>query len=280
VCPPLPRKCSTDLHDDIPRAIGGGCSSHPFAWRRRAEGGDRGANRGALDRRSQLVDRRRRRLHRRIRPQGGGTARRRGAGAGQAAGGLKSGCASGSLSRRQANLLPNLAFSTCKPRHPVFRVPVIRLDYGCCARNFNRGRPSMPIHARFIGLLLTDAVLVLGAGAAQIAGSGPASAAPFDATKPEHWGIITRNTIGSPVGELRFGPYGSRPHRTNGEAALREGQPGDRGCRPLHLAGSAKREGGLRQRGRLLRRPGPRPGRGRVPRVPDGREHSSRRARK
>jgi hypothetical protein len=70
----------------------------------------------------------------------------------------------------------------------------------------------MPIHARFIGLLLTDAVLVLGAGAAQIAGSGPASAAPFDATKPEHWGIITRNTIGSPVGELRFGPYGSFGH--------------------------------------------------------------------
>jgi hypothetical protein len=26
---------------------------------------------------------------------------------------------------------------------------------------------------------------------------------------PEHWGIITRNTIGSPVADLRFGPYGS-----------------------------------------------------------------------
>lgn len=24
-----------------------------------------------------------------------------------------------------------------------------------------------------------------------------------------HWGVITRNTIGSPVGELRYGPYGS-----------------------------------------------------------------------
>lgn len=43
------------------------------------------------------------------------------------------------------------------------------------------------------------------------------SATPMAAAKPtgshnarsEHWGIITRNTIGSPVGDLRNGPYGS-----------------------------------------------------------------------
>ncbi|SCK31435.1 hypothetical protein [Streptomyces sp. WMMB 322] len=35
---------------------------------------------------------------------------------------------------------------------------------------------------------------------------GPASAATADS---EHWGVITRNTIGSPVAELRNGPYGS-----------------------------------------------------------------------
>jgi hypothetical protein len=35
-------------------------------------------------------------------------------------------------------------------------------------------------------------------------GSGDGNGVP-----PEHWGIITRNTIGSPVADLRFGPYGS-----------------------------------------------------------------------
>jgi hypothetical protein len=35
-------------------------------------------------------------------------------------------------------------------------------------------------------------------------GLGDANGVP-----PEHWGIITRNTIGSPVADLRFGPYGS-----------------------------------------------------------------------
>lgn len=33
----------------------------------------------------------------------------------------------------------------------------------------------------------------------------PATAAPFDATKKENWGVSVRNTIGSPVAELRFG---------------------------------------------------------------------------
>lgn len=31
----------------------------------------------------------------------------------------------------------------------------------------------------------------------------------FGNTKSEHWGVITRNTIGSPVADLRDGPYGS-----------------------------------------------------------------------
>ncbi|SHI12811.1 hypothetical protein SAMN05444521_4236 [Streptomyces sp. 3214.6] len=39
---------------------------------------------------------------------------------------------------------------------------------------------------------------------------GSASAGTDDnRDHPDHWGIITRNTIGSPVAELRNGPYGS-----------------------------------------------------------------------
>ncbi len=37
----------------------------------------------------------------------------------------------------------------------------------------------------------------------------PAIAATRDSAKSEHWGVITRNTIGSPVADLRNGPYGS-----------------------------------------------------------------------
>lgn len=37
----------------------------------------------------------------------------------------------------------------------------------------------------------------------------PAIAATMGSTKSEHWGVITRNTIGSPVADLRSGPYGS-----------------------------------------------------------------------
>jgi hypothetical protein len=37
----------------------------------------------------------------------------------------------------------------------------------------------------------------------------PAYAAIKGNTKSEHWGVITRNTIGSPVAQLRDGPYGS-----------------------------------------------------------------------
>ncbi|WP_256917740.1 hypothetical protein [Streptomyces hilarionis] len=39
---------------------------------------------------------------------------------------------------------------------------------------------------------------------------GPASAGTDDGRTPvDHWGVITRNTIGSPVAALRNGPYGS-----------------------------------------------------------------------
>ncbi|MFD8027527.1 hypothetical protein [Streptomyces sp. NPDC059717] len=40
----------------------------------------------------------------------------------------------------------------------------------------------------------------------------PASASPFndgDQGSSDHWGVITRNTIGSPVAALRTGPFGS-----------------------------------------------------------------------
>jgi hypothetical protein len=42
-------------------------------------------------------------------------------------------------------------------------------------------------------------------GALAVGVALPAAAAPFDGTKPENWGISVRNTIGSPVGELREG---------------------------------------------------------------------------
>ncbi|MEU3246033.1 hypothetical protein ABZ713_25155, partial [Streptomyces sp. NPDC006875] len=40
----------------------------------------------------------------------------------------------------------------------------------------------------------------------------PGSAAPAPGVTqggPDHWGVITRNTIGSPVAALRNGPFGS-----------------------------------------------------------------------
>jgi hypothetical protein len=49
-------------------------------------------------------------------------------------------------------------------------------------------------------------LIVIGViGAAIIAGT--AIAANLGDSKSEHWGIIDRNTIGSPVGQLRDGPY-------------------------------------------------------------------------
>ena len=43
------------------------------------------------------------------------------------------------------------------------------------------------------------------AGAAVVVGETPEAAG---AVPPERWGVIARNTLGSPTAELRFGPYG------------------------------------------------------------------------
>ena len=55
---------------------------------------------------------------------------------------------------------------------------------------------------RIVGALLTSAVMVMGAG---MASSVSAIAASFDKAKTENWGVSVRNTIGSPVAELRDG---------------------------------------------------------------------------
>jgi hypothetical protein len=52
------------------------------------------------------------------------------------------------------------------------------------------------------GLLAVVAIAVLAAASGSVAGDGRSY-------RSEHWGVITRNTIGSPVGDLRNGPYGS-----------------------------------------------------------------------
>ncbi len=58
---------------------------------------------------------------------------------------------------------------------------------------------------------LARSVTLVGVGAALMAVFIPAiaSSAPQTGSRGEHWGVITRNTIGSPVGDLRNGPYGS-----------------------------------------------------------------------
>ena len=53
--------------------------------------------------------------------------------------------------------------------------------------------------AAAVGLVAVAASVSVGFSA--MAGEG--------STKSEHWGVIDRNTIGSAVGELRDGPYGS-----------------------------------------------------------------------
>jgi hypothetical protein len=57
-------------------------------------------------------------------------------------------------------------------------------------------------------VLVVVSLLAAGAtvAATAIAGSGDVE------TKSEHWGVVTRNTIGSPVAALRDGPYGSFGH--------------------------------------------------------------------
>jgi hypothetical protein len=49
----------------------------------------------------------------------------------------------------------------------------------------------------------------LAAIAVSIAALGVTAIADNDDTESEHWGVITRNTNGSPVGDLRDGPFGT-----------------------------------------------------------------------
>ncbi len=60
------------------------------------------------------------------------------------------------------------------------------------------------MNARF-RLSRTKLVLIGVVGAAVVAGS--AIAAGMGDAKSERWGVIDRNTIGSPIGDLRDGPY-------------------------------------------------------------------------
>jgi hypothetical protein len=64
---------------------------------------------------------------------------------------------------------------------------------------------------------------------------GTASAGTDDnRDHPDHWGIITRNTIGSPVAELRNGPYGS--YNVTGTAAR---PPYGRGSLGIEVVGTS-----------------------------------------
>jgi hypothetical protein len=53
------------------------------------------------------------------------------------------------------------------------------------------------------------ATAALAAIVASVAALGVSAIASNDGDRSEHWGVITRNTIGSPVADLRTGPYGS-----------------------------------------------------------------------
>jgi len=46
-------------------------------------------------------------------------------------------------------------------------------------------------------------------GAFVVVAGASALASPTHNPRSEHWGVITRNTIGSPVGDVRNGPYGT-----------------------------------------------------------------------
>jgi len=52
---------------------------------------------------------------------------------------------------------------------------------------------------KHLSLMLIVATTAMGFAA-------PGLTAPFDNAKSEHWGVVVRNTIGSPVAELRNGP--------------------------------------------------------------------------
>lgn len=66
------------------------------------------------------------------------------------------------------------------------------------------------------GTVLLTALLVA-VTAAGVQGSASADTKDNPAHRPDHWGVIARNTIGSPVAEVRKGPYG--PFGITGTAA-------------------------------------------------------------
>jgi hypothetical protein len=58
-----------------------------------------------------------------------------------------------------------------------------------------------------LGVLVAGLAFAVAVVSATAAPRSPTQKAAID-LRP-HWGIVTRNTIGSPVAELRYGPYGS-----------------------------------------------------------------------
>ncbi|MET7858232.1 hypothetical protein ABZS81_13615 [Streptomyces sp. NPDC005318] len=95
----------------------------------------------------------------------------------------------------------------------------------------------MSVNARF-GVSRGKA-LVVAALAAIVAStiSGSASAlADGTPARSEHWGVITRNTIGSPVADLRDGPYGS--YGVTGSAAS---PPYGKGSLGIEVGSSAEK---------------------------------------
>jgi hypothetical protein len=60
-----------------------------------------------------------------------------------------------------------------------------------------------------LALALTALAAVVAVVSATAASPRPRAKAAPAIPQRVHWGVITRNTIGSPVGELRYGPYGS-----------------------------------------------------------------------
>lgn len=61
------------------------------------------------------------------------------------------------------------------------------------------------------------AMILVALGAIVVLAASAAIAAPAHSAKSEHWGVMTRNTVGSPVADLRDGPYA--PFGVTGEAA-------------------------------------------------------------
>ena len=82
------------------------------------------------------------------------------------------------------------------------------------------------------------AVLLAVAVAAAVA-AVPAIASTMGEAKSEHWGVITRNTIGSPVAMLRDGPYGSFGHTGPGAEP-----PFGKGSLGVEVMGSPNVSGG------------------------------------